>query len=83
MPMNERHIRGILKEFVGYYNRGRPHSSLGPGIPEPNQAEVPASGDRHQLPVGYRIKSRSVLGGLHHILSCTKVAAMASRSFSI
>jgi transposase InsO family protein len=66
MPMNERHLRRILKEFVGHYNRGRPHSSLGPGIPESNRAEVPASGDRHQLPVGYRIKSSSVLGGLHH-----------------
>jgi transposase InsO family protein len=66
MPMNERHLRCILEEFVGYYNRGGPHSSLGPGIPEPNQAEVPSTGDRHQLPVGYRIKSSSVTGGLHH-----------------
>jgi putative transposase len=73
--LNERHLRCILKEFVGYYNRGRPHSSLGPGIPEPNQAEVPASGDRHQLPVGYQIKSTSVLGGLHHEYRLEKVIA--------
>jgi putative transposase len=33
IPMNERHLRLILKEFVAYYNRGRPHSALGPGTP--------------------------------------------------
>jgi putative transposase len=32
--LNERHLRGILKEWVAHYNKGRPHSSLGPGIPE-------------------------------------------------
>jgi transposase InsO family protein len=26
MPMNERHLRRILNEFVAHYNRGRPHS---------------------------------------------------------
>jgi transposase InsO family protein len=66
IPINERHLRRILKEFVGYYNRGRPHASLGPGIPEPIQANVPASGHRHRLPAGYRVTSRPVLGGLHH-----------------
>jgi putative transposase len=29
---------------------GRPHSSLGPGIPEPNQDSIPASDHRHKLP---------------------------------
>jgi transposase InsO family protein len=66
IPVNERHLRRILKEFVVYYNRGRPHASLGPGIPEPNQATVPASGHRHRLPAGYRVSSRPVLSGLHH-----------------
>ena len=66
MPMSERHLRFILKEFVAHYNRGRPQASLGPGIPEPIQAKVPTSGHRHHLPVGYRIQSNSVLGGLHH-----------------
>src|ERR1700680_631194 len=66
IPVNDRHLRLILKEFVCYYNRGRPHSALGPGIPEPNQAMVPASGHRHRLPVGYWVESIPVLGGLHH-----------------
>jgi putative transposase len=41
IPMNERHLRSTVREFVRYYNRGRPHSSLGPGIPEPIQASAP------------------------------------------
>ena len=66
IPINDRHLRLILKDFVDFYNRGRPHSSLGPGIPESNQAKVPASGHRHHLPAGYRVCSKPVLGGLHH-----------------
>ena len=42
IPLGEGHLRRILREWVGHYNRGRPHSSLGPGIPEPPQAKVPA-----------------------------------------
>src|SRR5262249_43097498 len=34
IPRSERHVRAILGEWVGHYNRGRPHASLGPGIPE-------------------------------------------------
>ena len=66
IPINERHLRILVNEFVVHYNRGRPHSLLGPGIPGPNQTEVPASVRRHRLPAGYSIKSTPVLGGLHH-----------------
>jgi len=66
IPINERHLRSTVREYVAYYNRGRPHSSLGPGIPEPTQASAPAMVHRHKLPVGYRIASKSILGGLHH-----------------
>jgi hypothetical protein len=34
IPLNERHLRRILREWVAHYNRGRPHASLGPGIPD-------------------------------------------------
>jgi putative transposase len=34
IPLNERHLRRIVKEWVAHYNKGRPHPSLGPGIPE-------------------------------------------------
>ena len=33
IPMSEWHVRPILREWVGHYNRGRSHASLGPGIP--------------------------------------------------
>ena len=75
IPVGERHLRRILKEWVRHYNRGRPHSSLGPGIPEPIQATVPASVHRHKLPEGYRVTARPVLGGLHHEYSLEKEAA--------
>ena len=66
IPFGEAHLRRILREWTIHYNRGRPHSSLGPGIPEPLQAKIPTSVHRHELPKGYRIIEKSVLGGLHH-----------------
>jgi len=66
IPINQRHLRRIVREFADYYNRGRPHSALGPGLPEPNQATVPVGEHRHQLPVGYGVVRTSVLAGLHH-----------------
>ncbi len=53
IPLGERHIKRVLREWVGHYNRGRPHSSLGPGIPEPPQAMVSAGPHRHKLPSGF------------------------------
>ena len=38
IPLTERHLRGILREWVAHYNRGRPHSSLGPGFLNPQEA---------------------------------------------
>ena len=35
IPMHEAHLRRALREWVAHYNRGRPHASLGPGIPQP------------------------------------------------
>ena len=32
IPLNEAHVRRTLKLWAEHYNRGRPHSSLGPGI---------------------------------------------------
>jgi len=44
IPLGERHLSKILAELVRHYNQGRPHSSLGPGIPEP--VEMPLSRPR-------------------------------------
>jgi transposase InsO family protein len=67
IPLNERHLYGMLKEWIGHYNQGRPHMSLGPGIPQP-LASIPAQRQphRHLLPHDQRFRSRSILNGLHH-----------------
>jgi putative transposase len=75
IPLNERHLKMILKHWTVHYNRGRPHSSLGPGFPEPIHESVPASGHRHKLPGGLRVVKTSVLGGLHHEYFLVKEAA--------
>ena len=46
IPLSDRHVRSVLSEWVPYYNRGRPHASLGPGIPEqltPASVPVPVA----------------------------------------
>jgi transposase InsO family protein len=76
IPLNERHLYGVLKEWVGHYNEGRPHMSLGPGIPKPpKELPVRQQAYRHRLPAGQRIVARPVLGGLHHEYELSKQAA--------
>jgi transposase InsO family protein len=75
IPFSEAHLKRMLAEFVCHYNRGRPHSSLGPGIPEPSQATVPAGPHHHKLPEGYKVFSTPILGGLHHEYRLEKEAA--------
>ena len=66
IPLNERHLRGILKEWMTHYNHGRPHSSLGPGLPDPvfGRQRVVAHG--HDIPINYHVVAKPILGGLHH-----------------
>ena len=75
IPINERHLRGIVKEFATHYNRGRPHSTLGPEVPEPNQPKALTGLHRHKLPVGYEISTIPILAGLHHEYGLRKEAA--------
>ena len=64
--LNERHVRKTLKEWAAHYNRGRPHSSLGPGIPDPPSEPIGERSHRHHLPGGHRVMATPILGGLHH-----------------
>ena len=75
IPLSERHLAMIDKEWGIRYDRGRPHRSLGPGVPKPNQERVPASAHRHQLPAGCRVTKTSLLSGLHHEYRLVKEAA--------
>ena len=75
IPLHERHLRKTVAEFAVHYNQGRPHSALGPGIPEPPVIVVPTGVGRHLLPDGYRVTSKPALGGLHHEYGLEKEAA--------
>ena len=75
IPLNEKHLRKILREWVTHYNKGRPHSSLGPGIPDP-PANLPVwRSSGHLIPAHHRVVARPILGGLHHEYRLEKVAA--------
>ncbi|MGO9606279.1 MAG: integrase core domain-containing protein [Candidatus Binataceae bacterium] len=47
IPLSEGHLRQTLRSWMAHYNRGRPHSSLGPGIPEP-PPDLPLPLQRHR-----------------------------------
>jgi transposase InsO family protein len=53
--VNDHHLRALLEEFTDYYNRQRPHRTLHLESPVPSA----------RAPTG-AIRSRPVLGGLHH-----------------
>ena len=67
IPLSEAHLRLVLKSWIGHYNRGRPHMVLGPGVPDP-PAIVSRSmlRSRHILADFESVRSKAVLGGLHH-----------------
>jgi hypothetical protein len=67
IPLGEKHLRRILSEWVTHYNQGRPHLSLGPGIPERAAVLPPLQHhDKHSFPQDCKVAARTVLGGLHH-----------------
>jgi putative transposase len=67
IPISESHLRSILKEWVTHYNGARPHSALGPGVPDPPaRAALPAKHSSWCLGRRLAVVARSVLGGLHH-----------------
>jgi putative transposase len=74
IPINERLLKLSIKESRLHYNRGRPHSLLGPGVPELSQDKVPTS-DHTQAAAGHHVVKTSVLGGLHHEYRLVKEAA--------
>ena len=75
IPLSEKHLRRLLTEWRDYYNRARPHSSLGPGLPS-TTVEPPMKPDQHrrQLPDQRAVASWPVLGGLHHDYRLSRVA---------
>jgi len=56
--LGENHLRGILREYVRYYNKSRPHLSLERNAPVPRSVEPSALGAVVAVPQ---------VGGLHHL----------------
>lgn len=76
IPFTGNHLQRLVREWIAHYNTGRPHMSLGPGIPQPSTSlPVALHVHRHRLPEQQRVIARSVLGGLHHEYSMRDKAA--------
>ena len=65
IPIHEAHLRRVLREWVPHYNRGRPHASLGPGIPHPLPEANRLVSAGHRLPEHTEVIATAILGGLH------------------
>ena len=67
IPLTELHLRRLWTAWVRYDNAGRPHKSLGPGIPQPSTSlPVPVQRCRHRLAAHLQVVAYPILGGLHH-----------------
>jgi hypothetical protein len=55
--VNERHLRRLLRSYLGYYNATRPHQPLYNNSTHPREVQPPARG---------RIVAIPQVGGLHH-----------------
>ena len=58
--LNERHLRCVLAEYVAYFNRWRPHRSIGQRAP----CALAALRPRRERT---KVVAEPVLGGLHHV----------------
>ena len=54
-----KHVQRVVREYTAYYNQERPHQGIGQRIP--NQYDLLKS-----MPTSGRIRSTTILGGLHH-----------------
>ena len=58
-----RHVQRVVREYIAYYNQDRPHQGIGQRIS--NHYDLLKS-----KPTSGRIRTRAILGGLHHSYSC-------------
>jgi putative transposase len=59
--VGRQHLVHVLRDYTEYYNRHRPHRSLGQGTPVPSMRGTPAS-----APALHQLRRRDILGGLIH-----------------
>jgi transposase InsO family protein len=60
IPLSERHLGSVLREFVAYYNEERCHQALDRNAPVERRRWSSENGD---------VQAKPVLGGLHHVYS--------------
>jgi transposase InsO family protein len=72
IPLNERHLRHVLAEWMTHYNAERPHSARGPGLPDDSARRPDVTG--HRLLPGWRVIGHRRLGGLHHHYALERAA---------
>jgi len=58
--LSEAHLRHVLREYVRYFNRDRPHQSLAQRVPEAREVVATRAATRG------RVRAAPILGGLHH-----------------
>jgi putative transposase len=73
IPLNERHLRSVLAKWIHHYNGERPHSALGPSLPDNPTHQTTLTG--HRLRAAHRVVAHTRLGGLHHHYVLEPVAA--------
>jgi len=60
LVFDERHLQGVIKEYIAYFNAARPHQGISGQTPIPSTSADPQSASNSQ------IVAFPVLGGLHH-----------------
>jgi transposase InsO family protein len=63
----------FLAESMSHYNGERPHSALGPGLPDDPSRKTTLTG--HRLSAAHHVVASTRLGGLHHHYQLETVAA--------
>lgn len=80
IPISAAHLRAIFGEWVTHYNEGRPHKSLGLGVPDPptvGTVVLRRPESRHRLAGRAVVMTKSVLSGLHHEYALVPALASA------
>jgi hypothetical protein len=67
IPLNERHVRRLVREYLTYYHQDRTHIGLQNATPASRPVE------RRQTDTS-EIRSEPRIGGLHHRYSWTEAA---------
>ena len=75
ISFGEEHLRQGVRMWQVHYNGARPHSRLGPGLPQPPPGLPVAPIVGHALPRDVRVVARPILGGMHHEYGLEKRAA--------